>query len=80
MTAINLTYAKAHLGELVDRAEAGESINITRRGVLVARLTAVSRPRRRVDASVLAALTSAMTPQSRSAAGPGWSMRDDDRY
>lgn len=32
MDTISLTYAKAHLSELVDRIEAGASIGITRRG------------------------------------------------
>jgi prevent-host-death family protein len=42
MEAINLADAKAHLSELVDRVEAGDSIAITRRGKPVARLTAVA--------------------------------------
>ena len=45
MDAINLADAKAHLSELVDRVEAGDSIDITRRGKPVARLTAVARLR-----------------------------------
>ena len=32
MDAINLADVKAHLSELVDRVEAGDSIDITRRG------------------------------------------------
>jgi hypothetical protein len=32
MDAVNLAEAKAHLSELVDRVEAGDSIDITRRG------------------------------------------------
>ena len=42
MDAIGLADAKAHLGELVDRVEAGDSIDITRRGKPVARLVAVA--------------------------------------
>jgi prevent-host-death family protein len=45
MAAVNLADAKAHLSELVDRVEAGDSIDITRRGKPVARLTAVAGPR-----------------------------------
>lgn len=45
MDAIRLADAKARLSELVDRVEAGESIDITRRGKPVARLTAAARPR-----------------------------------
>ena len=32
MDVVNLADAKAHLSELVDRVEAGDSIDITRRG------------------------------------------------
>jgi prevent-host-death family protein len=80
MDAINLADAKAHLSELVDRVEAGDSIDITRRGKPVARLTAVARPRKRVDESLLRALTATMPPQVGSAADMVRSMRDGDRY
>jgi prevent-host-death family protein len=79
MDAINLADAKAHLSELLDRVEAGESIDITRRGRSVARLTGVIRPRKRIDAALLQSLTATMPPQSQSAAGVVRSMRDDDR-
>lgn len=80
MDAITLADAKAHLSRLVDRVEAGDSIDITRRGKPVARLTAVARPRKRVDAAMLQSLTAAMPLQSQSAADLVRSMRDSDRY
>lgn len=80
MDAINLADAKAHLSELVDRVEAGDSINITRRGKPVARLTAVLGPRKPVDATLLEALTSTLPPQVQCAADLVRSMRDGDRY
>ncbi|MGL4286871.1 MAG: type II toxin-antitoxin system Phd/YefM family antitoxin [Phreatobacter sp.] len=80
MSAVNLADAKAHLSELVDRVEAGASIDITRRGKPVARLTAVARPRKPVDAALLEALTATMPPQTLSAADLVRSMRDGDRY
>ena len=80
MDAINLADAKAHLSELIDRVEAGDSINITRRGKPVARLIAVVRPRERIDAAMLQSLTAAMPPQPQSAADLVRSMRDGDRY
>lgn len=46
MAAVNLAEAKAHLSELVARVEAGDSIDITRRGKPVARLSVVVRPLR----------------------------------
>jgi len=80
MAAINLADAKARLSELVDRVEAGDSIDITRRGTPVARLTAVARPRKRIDAALLLSLTATMPPQTQSAADLARSMRDDGHY
>lgn len=80
MNAINLADAKTHLSELIDRVEAGGSIDITRRGKPVARLTAVTTPRKPIDASLLRSLTATMPPQPTSAADLVRSMRDDDRY
>ena len=79
MDAVNLADAKAHLSELVDRVEAGESIEIRRRGKTVARLTAATRPRKKVDAGRLRALTARLPAQSNSATLVR-EMRDDDRY
>lgn len=80
MGAINLADAKAHLSELVDRVQAGDSIDITRRGKPVARLTSVARPLKRINLAELERLTAAMPPASTSAAELVRSMRDDDRY
>ncbi len=80
MDAINLADAKAHLSKLIARVEAGHSIDITRRGKPVARLTAVARPRKRVDASLLQALTATMPLQTEGAADLVRAMRDGDRY
>ena len=80
MGAVSLADAKAHLSELVDRVAAGESIDITRRGKPVARLTGVAKPRKRIDVAQLRALTATMSPQAESAATLIRSMRDDDRY
>lgn len=80
MDAINLADAKAHLSELVDRVEAGDSIDITRRGKPVARLTAVTRPRKSVDVDLLQALTATLPAQAEDAADLVRSMRDGDRY
>lgn len=80
MGAISLADAKAHLSELVDRVEAGDSIEITRRGKPVARLTAVAKPRKRIDVALLQSLTATMPPPAESAADLVRSMRDGDRY
>lgn len=80
MSAISLADAKARLSELIDRVEAGESIEITRRGKPVARLTAVTEPRKPIDIARLQALSESLPPQTTSAADLVRSMRDDDRY
>ncbi|MDG2520689.1 type II toxin-antitoxin system prevent-host-death family antitoxin [Caulobacter segnis] len=80
MDMISLAQAKAHLSELVDRAEAGEAIAITRRGKTVARLTAAPSPRKPVDAMALKALTASAPVQEQGAAEFIRLMRDDDRY
>ena len=80
MDAITLADAKAQLSALVDRVAAGDSIEITRRGKPVARLTAVTKPRKPIDLALLQALTAAMPPQSESAVALVRSMRDSDRY
>jgi prevent-host-death family protein len=80
MSSISLAEAKAHLSELVDRAEAGDTVLITRRGKEVARLTAVERARRRVDPVALRAITNMMPRQVEDAAAFVRRMRDEDRY
>jgi prevent-host-death family protein len=77
--AINLADAKAHLSELVDRVEAGESIEIRRRGKTVARLTAAARPRKKVDVDRLRGLTATL-PKQASSATLVRDVRDRDRY
>ena len=80
MGNVDLADAKAHLSELVDRVQASDSIDTTRRGRPVARLTAVARPRKRIDLAMLKALTAAMPLQDEPAADLVRSMRDGDRY
>ncbi len=80
MSAVSLADAKAHLSELVDRVEAGESIEITRRGKRVARLTTTDRPRKAINLTALQALTQSMPPAAQDAADLVRAMREDDRY
>jgi prevent-host-death family protein len=79
MNEVNLAEAQARLSELIDRVEAGDSIDIVRHGKAVARLTAATKPRKRIDAAALQSLASTMRPQD-SAADQVRSMRDSDRY
>ena len=79
MNAIPLADAKAHLSELVDRVESGDTIEITRRGKPVARLTTASAPKKPVDIVSLRSLTERL-PRSEDAVALIRSMRDTDRY
>jgi prevent-host-death family protein len=80
MTDVTLANAKARLSELVDRAAAGESVCITRRGKPVARLVAASPARKPIDIEALRALAESMPRQAESAAQAVRAMRDSDRY
>jgi prevent-host-death family protein len=55
MESINLADAKARFSEIVDRAEAGESIEITRRGKIAARIgpATTEQPRKPIDLEAL---------------------------
>jgi prevent-host-death family protein len=80
MKQVNLAEAKAHLSKLVERAAAGESVCITRRGKPAAQLSAVRTPRKRIDAAALRAVTDTMPMQQESAGEFVRRMRDEDRY
>jgi len=80
MNSVNLADAKAHLSELIERAAAGAPVRITRGGKLVAQITAVETPRKRIDLSVLRAMTEAMPLQRESAGNFVRRMRDAGRY
>jgi prevent-host-death family protein len=49
MLTVNLTHAKAHLSELLDKVAAGEEVVITRHGRPTARLQPVSPPKRPIS-------------------------------
>lgn len=80
MKTINLADAKARFSEIVDRVEAGETVQILRRGKAVAQLTPVRRKLKPVDVAALRRAAQAMTPQTESAGDLIRRMRDDDRY
>ncbi len=80
MRRVNLADAKAHLSELVERAAAGDPVCITRRGKVVAQITAVDAPRKRIDLSALRAISDAMPAQPETARDFVRRMRGGDRY
>ena len=80
MGDVSIADAKAHLSELVERAAAGESICITRRGKPVAQLIAIGSPRKPIDLKMLQAVTDGSQPQTESAGDFIRRMRDEARY
>ena len=80
MRNVNLANAKAHLSQLVERAAAGDTVRITRRGKPVAQITAIRTPRKRIDLSALRALTDTMLVQRVAARDLVRRLRDQDRY
>lgn len=77
MITVNLAEAKARLGELLDKVEAGEEVIITRHGKAVARLSAAVRPRKPLPLQELAEFRAAMPRLRRPAAELLREARDD---
>lgn len=82
MERINLADAKARLSEILDRVEAGESVEITRRGKTAARLLppVAAKEWKPVDLAMLKKLHAKMPMQTESAGDFIRRMRDDARY
>jgi len=75
---VNIAEAKAHLSELVARAEAGETVQISRRGKPVAQLSRIEQPRKPIGLDALKAVTDTI-PESM-ADNVVTTMRDEARY
>ena len=80
MDGINLVDAKAHFSELVDRAEAGETLDILRRGKPAARLAPPVATKCQIDGAALLKSIAKLPEQPTNAAATVRSMRDGDRY
>lgn len=80
MKTVNLADAKAHLSELVASVEAGEVVQILRRGKPVAQLVPPRRTKKPIDLAMLQRLTKDMPYQEQSAGDFIRQMRDSDRY
>jgi prevent-host-death family protein len=80
MRSVNLADAKARLSELVERAAAGDTVRITRRGKPVAQITAIKPRRKSIDLAALRAMTDSMPRQRESARDFVRRLRDEDRY
>ena len=77
MDAVSFTDAKAHLSELFDRAEAGESIEVTRRGKPAGRIVPPERKKVPIDVDALRAFTDSQPMQKSDIVRE---MRDAARY
>ncbi|WP_276120008.1 type II toxin-antitoxin system Phd/YefM family antitoxin [Pararhizobium qamdonense] len=80
MTIVTLTYAQEHLGDLVSRAEAGETIQISNEDRMVAQLTPAKPAKKPIDIEALNRVTEGMPYQETSAGEFIRAMRDSDRY
>ena len=80
MSKINLADAKSHLSELVERAAAGEAVQILRRGKPVAQIVAIDRPKKSIALETLRAVTEGIPKQTEGARKFIRRMRDDARY
>ena len=80
MTTISLAEAKAKLSELVERAAAGETVEITKRGKPVAQIVPVKKKLKPIDVDALKRIADSMPFQKESAGDFVRRMRDEDRY
>lgn len=80
MSRVNIAKAKAHLSELIARAEAGETIPTSRRGKPVVEIRAIEQPKKPIDIEALRALTARLRPSGQSGADLVRQMRDEARY
>jgi prevent-host-death family protein len=75
MSTVTLTEAKTHISHLLNRVEAGEEVIITRRGLPIARITPVEKPKQAVKC--LAEFRSRMPRWRKSSAELLREMRDE---
>jgi prevent-host-death family protein len=80
MDSYNVAEAKAHFSDLLARAEAGETVEILRRGKPVAKLVPSNPPKKKIDWAMLDALAARMPYQEIGAGEFVRQMRDSDRY
>jgi prevent-host-death family protein len=80
MDSYSLADAKARLSELIDRVEAGETVEITRRGKIVARVVPPAGTLKPIDWDALARLRARLPEQKQGAGAFIRQMRDSDRY
>lgn len=77
MVTVNLAQTKTRLSELLDMAETGQEVFITRRGKIVAQLSAVAVPRKPLPLQDLARFRAAMPRLRRPVAELLHELRDE---
>jgi len=80
MTQVNLEDVKAHFSELVERAEAGETVQILKHGKPVAEIVPIRKPKTPIDLEALRALRQTQPKQSVDSGTFIRSMRNSERY
>ncbi|WP_087002193.1 type II toxin-antitoxin system Phd/YefM family antitoxin [Rhizobium sullae] len=82
MTQVNLADVKAHLSELVQRVEAGETVQILKRGKPVAEIVPIRKPKKPIDIEQLKALTASMSQSAEPVDSDAFirTLRDNARY
>ena len=80
MITVSLVEAKTQLSKLIDKAESGETVVITRHGKPVANLTAAARPKQPIDVKALEEFRARMPKLRKPSAELIREMRDDERY
>jgi prevent-host-death family protein len=76
MDGYNIADAKAHFSELVERAEAGETVEVLRRGKPAAKIVPHTQPKARIDFAAIDALVAKQTVQKTRAVDIIREMRD----
>jgi len=86
----SISLSEANLTELVNRAAAGETVQITRNGEPVAQITPITKtrravpaarkPRKPIDLNWLREVTKNMPPQEESGGDFMRRIRDEERY
>ena len=76
MGQVTIAEAKAHLRDLIARAEAGETILISRRGRPIVELRPIAQPRQPIDVQ---ALRACITTLPETPSGTIEAMRDEAR-
>jgi prevent-host-death family protein len=79
VVTVSLVEAKAHLSDLLDKVEDGETVVITRHGKPVARVIAAVQPRRPIPFDELAAFRAKMPKLRKPSSQLIREMRDEDR-